>query len=186
MVMQVRADGDRRAARVDRAISSMRASESSTMVLCKSSFRLLTSTTVPLFNTWTYSQIALTDDFISLSQQFNEFKVKFMKFEIFHTNPTASANVAISTLHGDFDGGIPSSYTSEANVIDAPDGKYLSPGSEPLVLYWNATGTPENDYQNVASFSDYGGFRSALDQTTSVQLVGTVIATACVVFRGRH
>jgi len=185
-VLQVREDGDAGAARIDRAISSMRVSESSTMVLCKTTFRILTSTTAPLNQEWTYPQVAATDDFVSLAQQFNEFKVKFMKFEIYHTNPTATAFAVASTCHASVSGPLPSTWTSEAAIVDAPDAKYLQPGSEKQVLYWNASGPQENEYQDVNSFINHGGYRSLLDQSATSQALGTVIATACVVFRGRH
>jgi hypothetical protein len=185
-IVQVREDGDQGAARIDRTIASMRGQESSTVVLCKSSFRVTADTVAPLTTDWSYPQIAGTDDFISLAQQFNEFKVKFMKFEVYHTNPSATANTVVSTVHGIFTGGIPTAYQTEASVVDAPDSKYIQPGSEVQKFYWNASGTPENNYQSVSSFQNYGGYRSYTDQVTTSQLVCTVIATACVVFRGRR
>jgi len=174
------------AAKIDRTISYMRNFESSVTVLCKSSFRLNTSTTTALSADWSYPQIAATDEFISLSQQFNTFKVKSMKFEIFHTNPTATGATAISTVHADVAAALPSTWTTEASVTDAPDALYLQPGSGKETLYWNANGTGELQYQDVNNFHNKGGFRAYSDQTTSVQLIGIVIATAVVTFRGRH
>ncbi len=183
-VVQTRRDGDTGAARVDRLISSQRFNESACLVLCKTSFTVNSLTTGGNVQSWSFPELAATDDFVSMAQQFNTFKVKAIKFQVWPTNPTVQARTVFSTVH--VNGSIPASYNSEASVVDAPDSMYLVPGAEPRELYWQARGTAENDFQQVSSYSDYGGFRAYTDQTSTAAYVCTVVVNAAVVFRGRH
>lgn len=185
-VLQMRSDGDRLAAKIDRTISSMRAGESSCPILVKSALSLTTSTTSAVSVVWTYPEIASADDFVSLAQQFNLFKVKMMRFEVCHVNSTSTAAVVLSTVHSNASGAIPTTWTTEQSVIDAPDSVYINPGAQREVLYWNASGVSETEYQDISSYSNHGGLRAYLPQTgVSVQTC-VVVCSAVVVFRGRH
>jgi hypothetical protein len=164
----------------------MRANESACVVLCKTSFVLQGATTAATSYDWTYPQVAATDEFVSMAQQFNLFKIRGMKFEIFHTNPTVSNRAAVSTVHASTTGALPSTWTTLEGVIDAPDSRFIIPGSEKQDLYWNASGSAEQEFQDVNTFTNHGGFRGYVDQTATVVQLATVVATAVVVFRGRH
>lgn len=185
-VTQVREDGDTQAARIDRIMSSMRAGESSCTVLVKSALSLTSSTTAATSVVWTYPEIAAADDFVSLAQQFNMFKVKCMRFNFCHVNPTSTAALAASTVHSNVTGALPTTWTSEQAVIDGPDSVYLSPGGDPEVLYWNSSGVSETEYQDIATFNNHGGLRVYLPQVSAVNQTAVVVCSAVVVFRGRR
>jgi hypothetical protein len=186
-VIQVREDGDRQAARIDRMISQQRSAGSLSVIDIKSTFDIgLTSGGGAA--TVTFTQVAGADDFVSMAQQFNEFKVKAMKFDVFHTNPSSSTPIVFSTLHSNFFGDPPSTWATEQSIVDAPDAMYLEPGSKKQSFYWNAMGTAENEFQDVNSFNNFGGLRWYVRPTTGGTGVVTaiVVMSAIVVFRGRH
>jgi hypothetical protein len=184
-VIQTREDGDMAAARIDRAISHFRANESAATILVKAQYDI-TAQTSPQGYTITYTQITATDDFASMAGQFNTFKVKAMRFEVFHTNPTGIVPIVVSSLHGDFTGDPPSTWITDQSIVDAPDSQFLEPGSKKQTWYWNARGTAENQFQDVNQFTNYGGLRYYVRAAGSVTYLASVIMTAEVVFRGRH
>jgi hypothetical protein len=184
-VVQTRQDGDTAAAKIDRTISQMRAGESSCMVLCKSAYALSTSTTAATSVVVTYPEIASSDDFVSLAQQFNMFRIKCMRFDLSHTNPSFVGNVVASTVHSNLVGAIPTGWTSEQSVVDGPDSLYISPGSVREVFYWNGTGVSETEFQDVSTYNNHGGFRAYLPQQTAASTAGVVVVSAVVIFKGR-
>lgn len=185
LVSQMRTDGDTLAAKIDRTISGMRAGESACTVLVKSAISIAASSTAATSVVWTYPEIASADDFVSLAQQFNMFKVKFMRFQFCHVNPSSTTAVVASTVHSNAAGALPISWTTEQAVIDSPDSVYLSPGGDPETLYWNASGVSETEYQDCTTFNNHGGLRVYLPQSTVAQ-TAVVVCSAVVVFRGRH
>jgi hypothetical protein len=185
-VVQVREDGDSMAAKIDRTISGFRMSESTTTIVVKTSFDLVTGTTV-VSTTFTFPDLVLTDDFISFAQQYNTFKVKSMRFDVFHTNPASTAPVAVSTLHCNFSGQPPTTWLNESAVVDGPDSMYIEAGSKKQTFYWNAKGTAELEYQDVNTFNNHGGLRCLLRATTPAGVTaGIVVVSAVITFRGRH
>lgn len=183
-VLQVREDGDYAAARIDRTISGMRSNASSTMIVAKTVSSISVGTTAQSY-TITYTQLTASDDFASMASQYNTFKVKSMRFEVFHVNPSVATPVAVSTVHGEVNGDYPANYVSEQAIIDAPDAQYLEPGSKKQVFYWNARGTLEKAFQDVNTVTNFGGLRFYVAGGTA-QTAYQVIASFVVVFRGRH
>lgn len=184
-VVQNREDGDAGAAKIDRAISAMRYMESSTVVLCKGIVDLNTTTVVNAA-TVDFAFVSSTDDFSTMALQFNTFKVKAMKFEVFPTNPVNSTPIAMSTFHAVLPGAAPATWVTEAAIVDAPDAKYLMPGADKSCFYWNATGPRENEFQDCNSFSNFGGLRYSVRVGSATASVATIVVTAQVVFKGRH
>ncbi len=184
-VMQVREDGDYGAAKIDRAISHFRNQESTATILVKAQYDISAGTS-PAGYAITYTQIAATDDFTSMAGQFNTFKVKAMRFEVFHTNPTGIVPIVVSTLHGDFTADPPTTWVSDQSIVDAPDSQFLEPGSKKQTWYWNARGTAENQFQDVNQFTNFGGLRYNVRAAAATTYLASVIMTAEVVFRGRH
>jgi len=162
----------------------MRENESAAMVVCRMT-QLVSVATAATSYSITYTQLAGTDDFASMASQFNTFKVKSMRFEVYHTNPSVATPVAVSTVHGDFTGDPPSTWVTEQAVVDAPDAQYLEPGSKRQNFYWNARGTQENAFQDVNNFTNYGGLRYYVGGGTA-QTAYAIITSFVVVFRGRH
>lgn len=184
--MAVAPQGDTMALRVDKMLASMRSGQSACPVLIKTSLSLVTSTTAGILGSFTYLELAVTDDFASLAQQFNEFKVKCMRFRVCHTNPTNTTPLVFSTVHANVPSALPSTWLNEASVVDGPDSKYISPGADPEVFYWNASGVSETEYQDVNTFNNHGGLRYYVPQVTTSAQAAVVVVEALVVFRGRH
>lgn len=185
-VVQVREDGDEMAARIDRTISAFRENESTTTIVARNSFDIVTGTTAASL-VFAYPELVATDDFVSLAQQYNTFKVKSMRFDVFHTNPATNSAVAISTFHCNFAGQPPSTWLTEQAVVDAPDSMYLEPGSKKQSFYWNAKGTGELEYQDVNTFNNHGGLRMNIRATSPGGVTtGIVVCSIVVTFRGRH
>lgn len=184
-VTQTRTDGDTQAARIDRLISSMRAGESACTVLIKSALSVAASSTEATSVVFTYPEIASSDEFVSLAQQFNMFKVKCMRFNFCHVNPSSTAAVVASTVHSNVVGALPTTWTSEQATIDGPDSVYLSPGGDQEVLYWNGSGVSETEYQDITTYNNHGGLRIFLPRS-SVAQTAVVVCSAVVVFKGRR
>lgn len=184
-VSQTRSDGDTAAAKIDRTIAQMRAGESSCVVLCKSAYQLSTSSGSPSSLVITYPEIAATDEFISLAQQFNMFRIKCMRFDLSHTNPSFVGNVVASTVHSNIVGAIPTAWTTEGGVIDGPDSVFISPGASREVFYWNGTGVSETEFQDVSAYNNHGGFRCYLPVQAAPAVAGVVVVSAVVIFKGR-
>jgi len=182
--VQVREDGDTQAARIDRIISTLRSQESSMFINCKGVYDINASTSATTAYL-TYATVVATDEFQSVAQQYNMYKVKGMRFEVFHTNPTTATPVALSTFHMNMVGVPPASYLSEGAIVDAPDAMFMEPGSKKQTFYWNASGQSENEYQDTTNYNDHGGLRFAVRAGTTGQ-IGIVVMSALVVFRGRR
>ncbi len=180
-IVTVATDGDVVGARFDRMVSNMRSNESATAVLVKGAFGIDSSAS-PGGGTYDFGNFAAEDDFVSLAQQFETFKVKAMRFEVFHTNPGSTVPIAMSTFHADGPFG-----ASLNNVIDGEDSKFLDAGAGKQVFYWNARGTAELAYQSTSSFVSFGGVRyyKELGSTAVGNRLVTVVCTAQIVFRGR-
>jgi len=184
-VIQSRDDGDKSAAQIDRMISHFRAQESMTTILAKTQFDISAVTTATGYS-FSFPELMGTDDVATMAQQYNTFKVKAYRFEVFHTNPTVIVPFVVSTWHGNFVGQPPSTWLAEGSVVDAPDSKYSEPGSKEQKFYWNARGTDENSFQDINTFANYGGIRYFVRAAGTTTYLATVIVTAEIVFRGRH
>jgi len=172
---------------VDRQISALKTSESQTRVLCGT---VLDSgiQTVDIVGTYGYDQIGLTDDFVSMAQQYNLFRVKSIKFEIFDLNPNVPCYNNWGIWHDSYEDTTPL-YT-RANIADLPDSRVLSGGTGQTTLYWNAHGTAENQFQSCASgtpVTKFGGLKYFIGANpTVVNYKYSIQVHAVVDFRGRR
>lgn len=183
------AGGD--SAYVERCISSMQNSESITTVLCNDTFTLSTgsSSSGLVAGNYTASNIRGTDDFISMMGQFNTYRIRAVRFDVYDINQTIAATNAFSTLHDvvPFD----STYAPPplAQVVDGPDSKNVTPGMGKASFYWRAKGTLENEFQagdTIGAPEDFGGFRWAFFSPSLSTAKFQVIIRAIVDFRGRN
>jgi hypothetical protein len=172
------------AAKLDRVISHFRTQESSTTILCKSAFDVVTTQTASN-NVIDTATIVGTDDFTSMAQQFNTFKIKAVRFEVFYVAAPGGPPIYVSTYHSVYDINPPSTVTSRDGIVDAPDSQILIQGGGKQSFYWNALGTIENGFQAVDGYSRLGGLRYYVPITQANALAATIIMTAEVVFRGR-
>lgn len=134
------------------------------------------------------SQVRVMDDFTSLSAQFQTFRIKRIRFDIYDINPSLSAVAVWSTFH-DVNSTGAQYVPTFSNVIDAPDSQVVPPGAGKLSLVWTAKGTEENTFQSTASTTpvplDFGGLRYSIVGQPTTGNKYMIVVKAIVDFRGR-
>lgn len=90
-------------------------------------------------------QIALFDEFTSFSAQFQTFRIRAIRYDIYDINPSLSTVGWFSTFHDEFRADAQPVF-SQRNVIDGPDSQIVPPGTGKLTLYWRAKGILENGF----------------------------------------
>jgi len=173
--------------RVDRMVSSIKDSESQTRILIGDVLDV--STTASEVNgTYGFDQIFASDDFISMIQQYNLFRIRSIKFDISDVNPQIASYNQWGVWHDNYETTIPS-YT-RANVADLPDSRVLSAGTGQTVLYWVAHGTAENQFQAGSTAGSpaqrFGGLKFYLGNNTGSGIKYSITVHAVVDFRGRR
>jgi len=173
---------------IDRCIAEMQNSHSQISVLCQDTLTLNTATTAST-GTVAGPQIVLFDEFVSFAAQFETFRVRGIRFDIYDINPANTTVGWFSTFHDQFVAAQAPVFSS-ANVVDGPDSQIVPPGTGKITLYWRAHGTLENlfvtdDDANVRVPTQFfGGLRFSLAAGTAAPKF-QVIIKALVDFRGR-
>ena len=175
-------DGDVAGARFDQMVANNRYNESAVPVLIKSVFGISSSAT-GTGGAYGYTQLAAEDDFASMAREWSLFRVKGMRFEVFHINPGTIVPVVLSTFHADSGSFTP--LLTQGSVVDGPDSKYLDAGAGKQVFYWTGNNSTERLFQSVDDILDFGGLRYYNEGTTGTFPIARVIVTAQVVFKGR-
>lgn len=133
----------------------------------------------------TYSFLTLTasDDFVSFAQQYQEFRVRAIRYDIYDVQPNSPyVNNYWATYH-QIGGSVPS---TTSDVVDRPDARSVAPGDGRATLAWVAHGIPEMSFQNVGNYNGLGGLVYSV--TPSAAVTGTKYIVYCkyiVDFRGR-
>jgi len=170
---------------VDRMISQVKISESQTRILC-GDIRYIDTATSTTSGVWDFGSLFATDDFTSMVQQYTEFRVRAIKFDVYDIFPSNTAGAVFSTFH-DVYSATPT-YTF-ANVVDGPDSGNVPPGTGKATWYWVAHGVTELGFQAASSTGSlpdkYGGFRYFVNSDTSPDGKFQLIVHAVVDFRGR-
>lgn len=174
--------------RVDRQITALKASESQTRVLIGDVLDVGIPTTTDSSGSIGFEQIISSDDFQSITQQYNLFRVVAIKFEIFDTNPNVSAYNSWGVYHDNYEGS-PIAFT-RANIADLPDSRVLSGGTGQTCLYWVAHGPLELQFNGATSLGSvvqkYGGLKYFVGVGGSAVPKYTIQWHAVVDFRGRR
>jgi len=175
-------------ARVDRMLSQINASQSQVRVEIGAAITIVPSTTTDLLGLFTCVSLRQQDEWASMSSQWQEYRVRAMRFDIYDVNPNLTAFSVFSTFHETVQGSTPN-YTF-AQVIDGPDSASPSGGGGKLRLTWIAKGTRELEFQNLDpnadSITDFGGMRYASGATSVANSKFQVVVKAVVDFRGRY
>jgi len=176
--------------RFDRVMTALTQSQSLIDLLVDDQFSIDVSSTISpgVGLTYNFVNIVATDDFQSLLQQYNLFRVKGIRFDIYDTNPnTGSGTAFFSTYH--VAGGQTQNMPALNDVVDGPDSGIVPPGQGKLSLTWMSKDIHERDFQATASpgaYTNYGGLRAYVTQgTTATTARWRVIVKAHVQFRGR-
>lgn len=189
-VMNVRiqdpyAGGD--ASYIDRCIIQQQNSHEATVAICSSTFTVSTATTATT-NYYSGLTVRNSDDFTSFTGQFETYRIRGIRFDVYDINPAVSSGNMWSTFH-DVLTAVPA-YTFD-QVTDGSDAQSVPPGTGKTSWYWRAKGSEENDFQSTASATsgvvpyDYGGLRVALNPAASASQKYIVNMKAIVDFRGR-
>lgn len=171
--------------KIDRQIAAVKTSESQVRVIC-GDFRDLPLTTAENIGTFDFNNILLTDDFTTLSQQYNLFRVSSIKFRVADVNPGVSAYNVFGTSHASYQGTAPS--ITRANISDLPDARILSGGTGEAVFYWRAHGTREQAFQSTTAATtpfSFGGLQWYISANPGPSPKYIIQVHAVVDFRGR-
>lgn len=141
--------------RLDRYLSSMDASQSLVNTVMEGVFTIAGGTTASSA-TYSFANIKAITDFTNFSNEFNLFRVKGVKFEIYDTVPNSQGTAYWATYHIAEGQTAPSTLASVTALVDL---KIVPPGDGKTTLTWKASGTKELQFQsaNVGSYTDYGG-----------------------------
>jgi len=175
-------------AKFDRIISEMQNSHSQVRVLCTGIVPLVT-TTAGYTSETSHPFVRSTDDFISMAQQFETYRIKSIRFDVYDINASNVGTGFFSTWHDDVANGLALSFTAP-NVYDSPDSQVVPPGTGKISLVWTAKGTFENLFQSCATSGgsprNFGGIRYTVSGGTDSTSKFQVVVKAVVDFRGRQ
>jgi hypothetical protein len=130
-----------------------------------------------------FSALASTDDFVSFSAQYLEFRVKAIRFDVYDIQPNAAATVNYWATYHQVGGTPPQ---TQENIIDRPDVRSIAPGDGKVTLAWVAHGIPEMAFQSVNNYNGLGGLVNYVSPAAGYTGARyTVIAKFVVDFRGR-
>lgn len=174
--------------KMDRVLSELQNSHSQVRILAADSFTLSTGTTGGLPGSFTGITIRNTDDFASLRQQFETYRITMIRFDVYDINAAVPTVGYFSTFHDVTPNSSAITWTL-ASVLDGPDSQAVPPGSGKISLVWKATGTFENQFQSTsdaqAPVVDFGGLRYYLNAAATAAPKYLVAIKAVVDFRGR-
>jgi len=157
------------------------------VALCSSTFTVSTATTAQT-NYYSGLTVRNSDDFTSFQGQFETYRVRCFKFDVYDINPSIACGNMWSTFH-DVVTSVPA-YTFD-QVTDGVDSQSVPPGTGKTTWYWRAKGAQENDFQSTDAATtsvtpfDFGGLRVALNPAASAAAKYLVVVKAIVDFRGR-
>lgn len=173
------------AAYIDRCIQELQATQSQVAVLCSSQATIASQTNGTTGGVRTAFDIRATDDFQSMRDQFELYRVRAIRFDLYDINPSVVAPISASTFHDV----APAQYgffTPDA-IVDAPDSQVIAPGTGKISLYWRAKSTDEMGFQSTSidGWQNYGGLRFAVDLGSAAAPKVKVVMKAIVDFRAR-
>jgi len=174
---------------VERCITSLQNSHSSIVVLCNDTLTLSTSSASSglVAGVYAVSNIRAMDEFASMATQFNTFRVRAVRFDVYDINQGIAATNAFSTFHDVIPAGNTYNPPPLAQTIDGPDAKNVPPGLGKASFFWRAKGTLENEFQSVDAGEsvDFGGLRYGFYSPTISSPKYQFVVRAVVDFRGR-
>lgn len=176
-------------AKMDRQLAHMQNTADHIQVLVSDSFAI--DTTVDARNgTFDWRSIRQFDDFLSMAAQFNTYRIRSIRFDIYDVNPSLTAVAYWSTYHDQYNAANPPAFTV-VDVIDGIDSQIVPPGTGKIQLTWMAHTLNERGYYDVNASSpqdahDFGGLRYSQVGIGSVATKYRVSIKAFVDFRGRR
>lgn len=171
--------------KVERILTNLQNTHSQTRLLCSDSYTIAVPTGTATNAIVAGSQVRVSDDFVSMASQFETFRVKAIRFDIYDVNPNALGTAFFGTFHDEYFTSAQPVF-SAADVVDSPDGQIVPPGVGKITLTWMAKGTRENDFISTVGVADFGGLRYSVNAgTVAVANKYQIYWKAIVDFRGR-
>lgn len=168
---------------VQRLLSAYNVSEGQVRVVCNYNSTLIPSGVTS--GIVAFGELVNTDDFTSLAQQYQEFRVRAIQFKIYDLQPTSPATINYWSTFHQVGGDVP---TGIQDVVDRPDSRVVSPGDGRAMLAWAAHGTPEMTFQSTSvNYAGLGGLSYYLSPSNVITGAKySVVAKFIVDFRGRR
>lgn len=172
--------------RIDRMISQLQNSHSQVRVLCNTGRVIQLANADQYFNFDT-AFIRGSDEFNSLAAQFETYRIRAIKVDIYDVSPSVVATNGASTFHDVYT--INPAFVFES-IVDGPDFKVIPPGTGKITMHWMAKGTEELGFQATApgtgiTPSNYGGIRLYTGAGTVGANKYQIVVKGVVDFRGR-
>lgn len=174
--------------RVGRMIDSIKTSESQIRLLCVDN-TFQDNAATPIQGLIGFDYIFGMDEFSSIAVQFNEFRVRAIKFDVYDVNQNNIGGAMFSTVHEIY--GSTGPVYSFAQVVDGPDSKPIPPGTGKETFYWVAHGFKEMEFQSTNFGSPnlvdrFGGLRYYINSGAAPGAKFQIVTHAVVDFRGRR
>lgn len=178
------------ALKVDRQLSSMQNSAGQVQVLVSGSLSYNSSATDANDNI-SWSGIAGFDEFTSFAGQYNTFRIRSIRFDIYDLSPNTAGSAYFSTFHDQFTQGTQPSFIFN-DVVDGVDSCIVPPGTGKASLTWVGHTSNERGFYDVTppvldNTVDFGGLRMVRFQGPATSVPRWRVAVKAVVdFRGRR
>lgn len=175
-------------AKFDRVLGQLQNSHSQVTLCVTDEFSIAAGTTATN-SILAQSQVRVFDEFQSLAAQFQTYRIKRVRYDIYDMYPGTGSTAVWSTFH-DVSNTSNQYVPTFGAVVDAPDSQIIPPGTGKISLVWTAKGVAENEFQSTVSQNpipiDYGGLRySIVASGGAVPGKYQVFVKAIVDFRGR-
>lgn len=175
--------------KLDRMLNQLHNSQSQVRVMCTSVSTLSTTASGGDVNgVFSCRNVWQTDEFSSLAAQFETYRIRAIRFDVYDVNPSQAVFANFSTYHI-ADTNNPTFVF--ANVIDSPDSQSVTGGNK-VSFTWFAKGTREEGYQDcrealaaTTTAINFGGLRWALGNSATAGSKFQVFAKALVDFKSR-
>jgi len=165
--------------RLQRVLAQMVQSESQIRVICGYQTTLNVAVVSGVVG---FGELQGTDDFTSFAQQYTEFRVSGIRFDIYDVNQAAVTVNFWSTFH-QVGGSVP---VGMEDIMDRPDCRSISAGDGKASLAWVAHSIPEKMFSNVGVNPGLGGLAYNLSPSAaSTSAKYTIMVKFVVDFRGR-
>lgn len=132
-----------------------------------------------------FGELLATDDFTSFAAQYQEFRVRAIRFDIYNIQPNVQGLVNYWSTFHQIGGSVP---VGAEDVMDRPDSRSITPGDGKITLCWVAHGIPEMSFSSVTGNPGFGGLSYYVSPTSGAPIGSqyTILAKYIVDFRGRR
>lgn len=169
---------------ISRLISSYNSSEGQIRVMCSYRTEVSPGSGGATSGSVDFGSLVSTDDFTSFAAQYQEFRVRGIRFDVYDVNPNSPATINYFATFHQVGGTVPA---GQEDIIDRPDSRIVTPGMGRISLAWVAHGIPEMAFQSVSSYDNLGGLVDFVSPSATITGAKySIVAKFLVDFRGRR